>query len=388
MPNYNLPKIPNDPNQPIPNDPFYAENSGKPYLEGPYSPILIGAGLEVCGDYLCSPSGEIPIPIGYLSQRGALISAVAPATPFTVLPGNPGQFLTVDLAEPAGMKWANAPTAVGCVSCSSFTQKGSILSASAPATPTALSSGPSGSVLQVDPTTLTGLRWLPNPWPTFTQKGQIAASDGVGTALPVSGTDGDILYYLQGCDTGWTAVQGCDFFIPQCGFERGTLVVGCGTNGSDKLPVGDDGYALVADSTCALGLKWANFSQNAKQTDGITFTVPSSTPAIPVTQLSVTSFPPGSRVYVSMTGSWYGNDETNYGCFYMQQGTNCSYIMCYSNESTGLIQDNKLSRFPFNISYIIPSWTGGFGNDLKFVIYKNETNPVTVQLQTAAFIIR
>ena len=388
MPNYNLPQAPKDLNQPIPNSPFYAEESGKPYLEGPYSPILVGPGLEVCGDYIYSPAGETPIPIGYLSGRGALVSALGPAIPATIPLGNAGQFLTVDTNEPTGIKWVDAPTQDGCVSCSDYCARGVILAASAPSTPTALPVGPNGSVLSVNSETLTGLEWIPTPYPNFTQKGQIAASCAEGCALTVTGSDGDILLFSSTCSTGWYAGQGCAFFIPQAGFERGTLVVGCGQNVSDKLPVGPDGYVITADSSCALGLKWENYSQGAKQTNGQTITIPGSASDSVLGLLSATSFPAGAQVFVSVSGSWTGCGEMNYGSFHLQQGDSCSYAMCFSNESTGLIPANYDSIFPFSLSYTIPSWDSSFGKNLFLVTCKFENKTLVIQAQTSAFCVR
>lgn len=388
MPNHNLPKVPNDPNQAIPNDPFYSENSGKPYLEGPWSPILIGCGIEVCGDFITSPAGEIPIPIGYLSQRGALVTALAPAIPATLLPGTPGQYLSVDDTEPTGLKWVDPPVAVGCISCDVFTAKGQLLTATGASSPVALPAGPDNYVLTSDGSPR-GMSWCPNPYPEFTAKGQlVGTADGV-TALTIQGTDGDILYYDITTPTGWRGCQGCELYVPQCGFERGYLAVGCGTNASAKLPIGGDGYYLEADSSCALGVKWTNASQQAKQTDGCQTQTTAQAIVQPFCQLPASAFPAGCTVYVALTGSWWSTDrnENRNGCMYLGQGSDCSLPVEFSNEGQGLINSRE-HKFIFSLSYVFNSWCSGFGCNLYLFVNNVGGGGINLQMQTSAFIVK
>lgn len=55
-----------------------------------------------------------------------------------------------------------------------------------------------------------------------------------------------------------TAVDATHGGTAQTTWTKGDLLAGSGTNTVAKLPVGTNGYALVADSTQTTGLKWAN----------------------------------------------------------------------------------------------------------------------------------
>lgn len=381
MPNNNLPRVSGDSSQEVPNGPFYTQNSSKPYLEGPYSPILIGEGIEVCGDYLISPSGEIPIPLGYLSGLGALVSATAPAIPYTIQLGNPGQYLAVDLSEPAGIKWKDAPAAAGCVSCSEFTAKGDILSATAPATPSALPVGSDGSYLSANQATSTGLEWVSLGYPRFTQKGQVIASCAADCALTVDGVDGDILYYSDSCPTGWHGTSATALFVPQQGFQKGSLVVGCAQDDSDKLAVGFDGQFLVADSTCALGVKWDTFTQNAKQTLGACYCTNSQQIAQPFILLGGHEFPANCKVFVSVTGSWCGSDKSGRSGFLcLQNGNNCSAAMQFNNTHA------EEARYLFSLNYVFPAWC----NTKPLYMISGNCNGGAIEycLQTSAFVLK
>ena len=381
----NLPPTPSNPAQAIPNNPFYVECSDTPYLEGPYSPILVGCGLKVCGDYLVSIAGEVPVPVQCLAGKGSLITALGPETPATLLAGESGQFLTVDLNEPAGLKWVWPPNTEGCVPCSAFTAKGDILVGESPNTPTALPVGTNGQYLTVNSNTSTGVEWADFPYEEFTQKGQLLISCSADCALAVSGSHGDILCYNIASDTGWTPVKGCDVFVPQSGFERGVIVVGCDQNQSGKLPPGPDGNVLVTDSTCALGVKWKDFGQNAKQTNGMTFCTAGEAVAQPVSQLSAASFPANCQVFVSMTGAWNGCGERRNGFLYMRQGDHCSCPMGYNNGSNN--QDDKSTTF-FNLTYIIPSWCAAFACPLLLIVDNRSGGTTEFQVQTSAFILK
>lgn len=379
MPNNNLPRVSNDSAQEVPNGPFYSENSGKPYLEGPYSPILIGEGIEVCGDYILSPSGEVPIPIGFLSSRGALVSATAPAIPSTISLGNPGQYLAVDLNEPAGIKWADAPVAVGCVSCSEFTAKGDILSATAASTLSALPVGPDGSYLSANQSAANGLEWVSIGYPKFTQKGQVIASCDADCALTVDGVDGDILFYSDSCPAGWHGTCGTALFVPQQGFQKGSLVVGCAQDESDKLAVGYDGQFLVADSTCALGVKWDTFTQNAKQTLGSCYCTTNQSIAQPFNLLGGSEFPTNCKVFVSVTGSWCA-DGGRSGFLCLANGDTCSAPMQFNNTHA------EDARYLFSLNYVFPAWC----NTRPLYMIAGNCNGGVLQfcLQTSAFILK
>ena len=122
--------------------------------------------------------------------------------------------LTADSGEALGVKWAAVPSDATKLSLSAYTAKGDILVGSAASTPVALSVGADGYVLTADALEATGVKWAAVP------------PDATKVALSSFTAKGDLLV----------------------GTGAGTLVaVGVGTNG----------YALVADSVEAAGVKWA-----------------------------------------------------------------------------------------------------------------------------------
>jgi len=382
MPANNTPRIPNDLNQAIPNNPFFSPRAHVPYLEGAFSPIIVGCGLEVCGDYINSQAGVAPIPVELLSQRGSLISAVGPLDPAELPLGDPGQYLTVDSSTPTGLKWEFPPDAVGCVSCTAFTNKGDILAAEQFGEPIALPIGNPGDYLSVNPSTPTGLEWVSQGFQPFTGKGQILVSCSADCALTISGRHGDILMYFGGSPTGWCAVQGDEFFVPQCGFERGWLVVGCDQCKSTFLPAGPPNSVLMTDSNCQIGMKWKCASQKPIQTDNIYTNVPASC------ALGITSLLPGNTyfqdctVFVAVTGAWYGDQDFAEAEICLQQGDDYSCPTGFNNNT------NSCQRYPFGISYIFSSWCGLYGCDLQLRVSNPYGKDICITTQVSAFIIR
>jgi hypothetical protein len=81
--------------------------------------------------------------------------------------------------------------------------------------------------------------------------------------LPV-GSDGFALVADSTCGSGvkWANVSGAG--IPYSTITaKGDLIVGLAADTPTALPVGADGTVLVADSTCAAGVKWNSSAANA-----------------------------------------------------------------------------------------------------------------------------
>ena len=147
---------------------------------------------------------------------------------------------------------------------SALTAKGDIISATAASTPSALTVGTDGQVLVACAAATTGLCWVA-PTPTgipcacITAKGSLVSGTAAATptALPV-GTDGDILVACSTAATGlcWTAPAPSG--IPcACVLGKGALVTGTAGSTPAGLSVGLDGQLLVACATAATGLCWA-----------------------------------------------------------------------------------------------------------------------------------
>ncbi len=160
------------------------------------------------------------IPKSALTAKGVLISATAASTPSALGVGTDGQVLAACAAATTGLCWT-APAATG-IPCACITAKGSLVSGTAAATPTALPVGTDGDVLVACATASTGLCWI---------------------APPPSG-------------------------IPcACVLGKGALVTGTAGSTPAGLGVGLDGQFLVACAAATTGLCW--------------LTVPSTVPATP-----------------------------------------------------------------------------------------------------------
>lgn len=97
------------------------------------------------------------------------------------------------------------------------------------------------------------------PLSGYTAKGAILGATGANTpvALPV-GTDGQVLTACAACTTGLTWAPASTPAIPcACLVAKGSLVTATAAATPVNLTVGADGTALVADSTCTEGIKWA-----------------------------------------------------------------------------------------------------------------------------------
>lgn len=155
-----------------------------------------------------------------LTAKGALVSATAASTPSALAVGTDGQVLVACAAATTGLCWT-APAATG-IPCACITAKGSLVSGTAAATPTALPVGTDGNVLVACALAPTGLCWT------------APAASGIPCA---------------------------------CVLGKGALITGTAGSTPAGLPVGLDGQSLVACAACACGLTWGGVGAQATPVD-------------------------------------------------------------------------------------------------------------------------
>jgi hypothetical protein len=214
---------------------------------------ITGAGT-LCLDTTCVIQPTI------LTAKGSLISASAASTPTALAVGTDGQALFACSACPSGLAWVSSGgsgtvtgitagtgltggtiTTSGTIALNTacvvqptaYTAKGTILSASAASTPSALAVGGDGCTLIANSACTTGLCWGPGsiPCSTVTAKGDLIAGTGASafSALPV-GTNGLFLTANSASATGlcWAQVGdspvGAISFFAMCTAPTGWLV--------------------------------------------------------------------------------------------------------------------------------------------------------------------
>jgi hypothetical protein len=157
-----------------------------------------------------------------------------------------------------------AGAAFAYIAKSALTAKGDIISATAASTPSALGVGTDGQVLVACAAATTGLCWTAPaatgiPCACITAKGSLVSGTAAATptALPV-GTDGDVLVACATASTGLCWIAPAPSGIPcACVLGKGALVTGTAGSTPAGLSVGTDGQLLVACSTATTGLCWA-----------------------------------------------------------------------------------------------------------------------------------
>ena len=197
-----------------------------------------------------------------LTAKGALVSATAASTPSALAVGTDGQVLVACAAATTGLCWT-APAASG-IPCACITAKGSLVSGTAAATPTALPVGTDGNILVACSTAATGLCWTapaPSGIPCACVLGKGALVTGTAGSTPAGlsvGLDGQFLVACAAAATGlcWTAPAPSG--IPcACVLGKGALVTGTAGSPPAGLSVGTDGQLLVACAAATTGLCWA-----------------------------------------------------------------------------------------------------------------------------------
>ena len=172
------------------------------------------------------------VPKNVITSKGQLIVGTS-AGSFTALPvGVDGFVATADSSCPSGIKWA-APAGGGSGSVS-ITGLGAIF---------------------VTPSPITGIGAIGINNASTAAVGAVQLADvaatqaGVSTALAVTPAGGAASYFLT-CTIA----------------AKGDLVVGCANDCAVVLPVGANGQALIACSTCNQGITWGSPSVPATPT--------------------------------------------------------------------------------------------------------------------------
>ena len=203
------------------------------------------------------------IPKSALTAKGAIISATAASTPSALGVGTDGQVLAACAAATTGLCWTT-PTPTG-IPCACITAKGSLVSGTAAATPTALPVGNDGDILVACATATTGLCWTaptPSGIPCSCILGKGALITGTAGSTPVGlgvGIDNQILVACSTAATGlcWTTPPTVAPAIPcACLTTKGQLITTTTPSTPVALSVGTDGQVLTACSTAATGLCW------------------------------------------------------------------------------------------------------------------------------------
>ena len=210
-----------------------------------------------------TPSGAAAtyLPISQLSSKGALLTATAANNPTALPVGADGQVLTACAACTQGLAWSAA--SVPAIPCSTITARGQLIAGTAAGTFTTVQATGIGLILTSNSTTAPGMQWatptfVPNS--SYTGKGVIVAGIGINSYGPLGpGINGQVLIADSACAQGVYWGEASVPAIPcACLTAKGSLVTATAASTPVDLPVGTDGQALVVDSACASGIKWAS----------------------------------------------------------------------------------------------------------------------------------
>ena len=213
------PRFSFNPNLPIPNNPFYSALD--PTIRGDFYPIAIGSGLTL------DPGAGVLSATGGGGGSGTVTSIVA------------GTGLTGGTINTSGTIALNTACVI---QPTAYTAKGTLLSASGPSAPIALSVGTTGQSLVADSTCTTGLKWV-----TLTQCSGTVTSITAGTGL----TGGAIT------SSGTIALDTTCVIQPTVLSTKGSLISASAASTPTALGVGTDGQVLTACAACTVGLTWA-----------------------------------------------------------------------------------------------------------------------------------
>lgn len=347
-------------------DPFFYPAADEPYIEATMGCVLVGENLQVCNDILCRIQAPTPIPLRLLTAKGDLVTSNAAGEPKTLAIGIEDQYLYVDPLAPEGLKWSYLPCHRELVSGDQFTSKGDLLIGNGatgilPVTATALPVGQDRQFLTVDSSSETGLSWTTNPYYIdYSGKGRLLASDSNCSTVRVSGVDGNVLVYCNSAFSGWTGTDSTASFLPQAGFQKGSLAIGSGLDTSDKSPVGPDGYALRVDINAPLGVGWRDVaSYPTTATFGCIRCCTTINPTtccptcICFDQIPGSSFPGGCQVFATYNFTVYDNWNEGFqnGYIYLCQGNSQSAKIPWQN-----FEATQTSACLYSLSYIVPAW--------------------------------
>jgi hypothetical protein len=276
-------------------------------------------------------SGAAAIACSIVTTKGDTLAATGANTLVRVGVGSNGQFLAANSACTAGVEWVSAPA--NAIPCACITNKGAIISGSAPGTPLALTVGTDGQILVACAAAASGLCWVSSgavsasiPCSTITGKGAIVTGTAANapTALTVGG-DGQILVACTAAPTGlcWTTNSGGTAIPCSTITGKGALVTGTASATPTALTVGSDGQILAACAACSSGLTWiantVGTVTNVTGSGAISVATGTTTPAITVA--SATTALPG---VVQLVDNLTTSDNTkaltaSMGCCLQQQ---------------------------------------------------------------------
>ncbi len=212
-------------------------------------------------------SGTPSIACSIVTTKGDTLAATGANTLVRVGVGTNGQFLAANSACTAGVEWVSAPA--NAIPCACITNKGSLISGSAPGTPTALTVGTDGQILVACSLSASGLCWISSgavsasiPCSTISGKGAIVTGTAANTPTALTvGSDGQLLVACASCSTGlaWVSPSTASTAIPCSTLSaKGSLVTATASSTPANLGVGTDGQLLVACSACTTGLVWVS----------------------------------------------------------------------------------------------------------------------------------
>jgi hypothetical protein len=235
--------------------------------------LSIGADGQILTANSCCAEGvawtsliSSEMPCSVLTDKGYLITANTPSTPFALAPGSDGQVLKVCACCDGGLVWEAIQFPVNeDIPCSVITSRGDILVGDACGSPTVLPVGNLKQILEANPNAPLGLAWRDQDDGTFARKDIVTTKGdiviGLGNANPVAFPAGNDGYILRSCSTApcgliWGA-EAVSQTIPCSVLQgKGDLVAGSASGIPIALPAGSEGYVLKVCSSASSGLAW------------------------------------------------------------------------------------------------------------------------------------